>query len=540
VSTQERSLKELFKCPICVMVMIFTLTFLFSTKMICKAHAQPKGTIKIGLVGEIDPLIPNDTVNRATNRVVQQIFETLIDMDYSNNFQPSLATSWEITSGGKAIILNLRKGVKFHDGSLFDARAVKVSFDRMEKDKLKRWTLFDPILRSVEVVNDYTVKLNLKCSPSTAFTILSIWGFIESPVAVERYGKDIGLHPTGTGPFKFVEWVPDQRIVLEANRDYWGGEPKISQVIYKPVPDTQTRLAMVEAKDLDVAEDPPFTEIKRLKSEAELKVIQRQSATMLFLVFNAVRSPFDDKRIRQAVSYGIDRKNIVDKLLFGLIPMAETYAGPNVKHVFKYNIYPYAPNKAKNILANLGWKLGKSGFLEKDGEVFKTAIVTPSGRYPADRQIAEAIQAQLKKLGIDAKITVLESAAFIKAMTSGRQAKQNAEYGMLILTRPMWPDPDSAFTQHFHSRSIPPDGPNASIFMNSELDLLLEEGAKEVDESKRSAIYKKAQDILNDQVPWLPIYSLMDFAVMRKGVQGVGYINPFSFMVVSKDTQVEW
>jgi ABC-type transport system substrate-binding protein len=219
--------------------------------------------------------------------------------------------------------------------------------------------------------------------------------------------------------------------------------------------------------------------------------------------------------------------------------VVETFAAPNVKHVFKYDIYPYNVEKAKSILASLGWKLGKSGFLEKDGEVFKTAIVTPSGRYPGDRQIAEAIQAQIKKIGIDAKITVLEAAAFIKTVNSGREAKQNAEYGMIILIRPMGPDPDSAFTQHFHSKSIPPHGSNSSIFMNSELDSLLEEGAKMVDEAKRSAIYKKAQDIMNDQVPWLPIYNLVDFALMRKGVQGVGYINPFSPLLVSKDAQME-
>jgi len=536
MSNQRRNLKPILHFFICLMVMTLTATPIFLTG---KAGAEPKGTIRIGLVGEIDPLNPNDSVNRATNRVVQQIFETLINMDYSNNFQPSLATSWEITPDGKAIIFNLRKGVKFHDGSLFDARAVKMSFDRMERDKLKRWTLFDPILKSAEVINDYTVKLNLKGSPATTLTVLSIWGFIESPAALEKHGKSIGLHPSGTGPFKFVEWVPDQRIVLEANRDYWGGEPKISQVIYKPVPDTQTRLAMIEAKDIDVAEDPPFTEVKRLKSNPELKVVERQSATMLFLIFNAVKPPFDDKRIRQAISYSIDRKNTIYKLLFGLVPVAETYAGPNVKHVFKYNIYPYDPEKAKSIFTSLGWKMGKSGFFEKDGEIFKTAIVTPSGRYPGDRQISEAFQAQLKKMGIDAKIIVLESAAFIKTVNSNRQAKQIAEYGMLILSRPMWPDPDSAFTQHFHSKSIPPDGPNASIFMNSELDSLLEQGATTVDETKRSPLYKKAQDILNDQVPWLPLYQFMDFAIMRKGVQGVGYINPFSFLVVSKDAQVE-
>jgi len=429
--------------------------------------------------------------------------------------------------------------VKFHDGSLFNARVVKVSIDRMEKDKLKRWPMFARILKSTEVINDYSVKLNLKGLPSTALTVLSIWGFVESPAALEKHGKNIGLHPSGTGPFKFVEWVPDQRVVLEANRDYWGGEPKISQVIYKPVPDTHTRLAMVEAKDLDVIEDPPFTEIKRLKSNPEVKFVERRGAVLFFLTFNTAKPPFDDKRVRQAISYSIDRKNIVNTLLFGLIPVAETFAAPNVKHVFKYDIYPYNLEKAKSILASLGWKLGKSGFLEKDGEVFKTAIVTPSGRYVGDRQIAEAIQAQIKKMGIDAKIIVLEAAAFIKTVNSGREAKQNAEFGMFILVRPMGPDPDSAFTQHFHSKSIPPNGQNSSIFMNSELDSLLEEGATVVDEAKRSAVYKKAQDIMNDQVPWLPIYQLVDFALMRKSVQGVEYINPFSPLLVSKDAQME-
>lgn len=536
---QQKNLKLLFRFFICVMLMTLAVTPLLLRMTTCGAGAEPKGTIRIGLLGEIDPLSPNDTINRATHRPVQQIFETLINMDYSNNFQPALATSWEITPDGKAIIFHLRKQVKFHDGSAFDARAVKATFDRMQKDNLKRWPLFSPILQSVEVMNDSTVKISVKGSPSTALTVLSISGFVECPAALERYGKEIGLHPIGTGPFKFVEWVPDQRVVLEANRDYWGGEPKLSQVIYRPIPDIQTRLAMLEAKDLDVVEDPPFPEIERLKSNPQFKVVERPSPTMFFLVFNVVKPPFDDKRIRQAISYGIDRKSIVNKLMFGLLPLAQTYAAPNVKHIFKYDIYPYDPEKAKSLLAASGWKPGKSGFLEKDGEVLRTAIITPSGRYPGDRQIAEAVQSQIKKLGIDAKIIVLEGTAFIKTITGTKEAKQNAEYGISVLSRPMGPDPDSAFMQHFHSTSLPPSKQNFAIFMNKELDSLLEEGANVADETKRSAVYKKAQDILNEELPWLPMYSFVDFAIFRKGIEGVGYINPFSYMVVGKDAQVK-
>jgi ABC-type transport system substrate-binding protein len=490
-------------------------------------------------MGEIEPLDPNNVMDRSAHRAVHQIFEPLITADYSMNYHPNLATSWEITPDGKAIIFNLRKGVKFHDETPFDSRAVKMTFDRIKNQKLMRWKLFSSFMESVEVIDKYTVRINLKGSPATALALLSIWGYIESPAAVEKYGKDFGLHPTGTSVFKFVEWVPDQRVVLEANKSYWGGEPKIARVIFKPVPDPHTRLAMVETGDLDVAEELPLTEINRLKTLPAIRVEEYPVGTMLFLVFNTAKYPFNDKRVRQAISYSIDRKGIIDKLLFGQVRLAETYAAPNVKHIIKYDIYPYNPEKPKSILANLGWKPGKSGFLEKDGEVFRTAIVTPSGRYPMDRQIAEVIQGQLKKIGVDSKVIVVEAAAFLKSIYLDPQAKKNAEFGMIILIRPMGPELDTALTQHFHSDSFTPKSSNYSIFANSELDRLLEEGGRTVDETKGAAIYKKAQDILNEEVPWLPLYTLVNFLTCRKGVRGIGYQNPFSFLHVSKDAQLE-
>ena len=133
-----------------------------------------------------------------------------------------------------------------------------------------------------------------------------------------------------------------------------------------------------------------------------------------------------------------------------------------------------------------------------------------------DRQIAEAIQAQLKKIGIDSKVMILESGAFVKAVMKNRQAKQDADFGMMIVSRPMGPDADSAFTRHFHSGAIPPRGVNASCFINSDLDRALEDGGKAMSEEERDACYKKAQDILNEEVPWLPIYAYVDFLIMRK------------------------
>jgi ABC-type transport system substrate-binding protein len=513
-------------------------TPIFLVERTDNAIAEPSSSIRIGLVGEIDPLNPNDSINQNTRTIIPHIFESLITMDESMTPRPLLANSWETTPDGKGLIFHLRKGVRFHDGTPFNARAVKITFDRMMNEKLKVYSMFASFLKSVEILDESTVKMNLNGGPGPALAVLPIRGQIESPAAIEKYGKDIGFHPIGTGPYKFVEWVPDQRVVLEANKDYWGGSPKISQVVFKPVSEEQTRLSMLEAEDLDVAMRPSYAEVKRLKSLPGIRIEDRISGELLFVVFNCVKEPFNDKRVRQAISYGIDRKGIVNTLLFGGVRLAETYAAPIVKHIVKYDIYPYNPEKAKTILAGSGWKLGKSGFLEKNEEIFKTAIVTPFGRYPMDRQIAEAIQAQLKKIGIDVKIIVVESGAFIKTINSGREVKQSAEYGMMIISRPMGPDPDTAFTQHFHSASIPPKAPNSSIFGNKELDSLLEEGANTADEIKRGVIYKKAQNILNEEIPWLPIYSYVDYLALRKGVRGVGYPSTFATLFVSKEAEL--
>ena len=204
-------------------------TIIFFAKVVPNVSAQPRGSsIRIGLMGDINPLNPNDVIDRNTLAVVPQIFETLITLDKSMNFKPHLATSWQTTSDGAAIIFSLRKGVRFHDGTPFNTIAVKRTFDRMMNEKLKRWTIFANFLKSVEIINENTVKFNLKGSPGAFLTMLPIAGYIESPAALEKHGKNIGLHPIGTGPFKFAEWVPDQRIVLEANKGYWGGEPNLA------------------------------------------------------------------------------------------------------------------------------------------------------------------------------------------------------------------------------------------------------------------------------------------------------------------------
>jgi ABC-type transport system substrate-binding protein len=409
-----------------------------------------------------------------------------------------------------------------------------MTFDRMKNGKLGMWRYFRSGMKSVEIIDEYKVKMYVNGSPHALLSVLSAYGWIESPTAIRKYSnKEFGLHPIGTGPFKYVEWVPHQRVVLEANKDYWGGEPKLSKIIFVPVPDPQTRLAMLEAGDLDVLNRAPVTEIERLKANPNIIVQSTASGSMVNFAFNCVKKPFDDKRVRQAIAYAMDLRSIVNVLLFGQVIFAETYAAPNVKYIRKYDIYPYNPEKAKSILAELGWKPGKSGYLEKDGKVFRTALLQPSGRYPMDRQIGEAVQAQLKKVGIDLKIMILESASFIKALYLKREEKMKAEYGIMMASRPMGPDADSAFNANFHSTSRR----NKALYVNKALDPLLEAGAKEIDDAKRAAIYKEVQDILHEDLPWIPIFTYVNNVVVRKGVKNVGSPSPFISFQIGVEAQ---
>lgn len=532
----EKDFKRLFKLLVRLLVIVLVITPIVLNTTILKGAAQPGSILRIGLMGATDPLNPNETTTGTTREITPQIFESLIDA----RSKPLLATSWKVTPDGMAIVFSLRKGVRFHDGTPFDARAVKVTFDRMKNEKLKRWAVFQDLLKSVEVIDENTVKMNLICAPAIMLNMLSVAPLIECPAAIEKYGKEVVRHPVGTGPFKFFEEVPDQRIVLHANKDYWGGEPKISQVIFKPVPDEATRTAMLEAGDLDIATGLPYAAVERLRSNPAIKLDTQEGRSVLFIMFNTPKKPFDDKRVRQAIAYSIDRKSIVKVLLFGYINASDTYAAPLVEQVIKYDIYPYNPDKGKKILTDLGWKLGKSGFLEKDGEVFRTSIVATSGRYPMDRQICEAMQAQLKRVGIDLRVTIVDLAALVKAGNLDRTGRQNAEFGMLMFLRPMGPNLHNAFITNIHSAAIPPRGTNISYFANSEVDRALEEAVKTTDEGKRGALYKKAQDILNEEIPMLPIYADKNFLGLRKGVKGVAYTaeNPWCYLYISPAAQV--
>ena len=529
-------MKKSLKLLILMTVLFLIPMFVFQS--VCEA-ARQGNIIRVGIEGEPENLAPSDNICLNASGVTRQIYERLLFADMSMAVHPGLATSWKITPDHN-IIFHLRKGVKFHDGNPFNAQAVKFSLERIVKEKLKHMKRI-PFFKSVEIIDDHTVKVYVKGSPYVALTGLSIYGYIESPAAVKKYNKrDLPLHPDGgTGPFKFVEWVPHQKIVLEANKDYWGGAPKLDGVVIKPVPESQTRMAMVEAGDLDIAVTPPITEIARLKAHPALQVRATKRGSILFFCFNTAKIPFNDYRVRQAFSYAIDRRGIVKTLVFGVFDVGSTYLTPGLLNVKTYDSYPYDPEKAKRMLAELGWKPGKSGFLEKNGKPFKVGLMTPSGRYPMDMQIAEAIQAQLRNIGIDVNVWTAEAAAFVQAALADFENKAKADHGFFLGYHSVGPEAGIALAANMHSGSMAPRGHNLVMFNSGEFDRLVNAAEKELDESKRIPLLKRAQDILNIEIPLLPIYVPKNMLALRKEVKGVQMPNPYNPFIISHEAYIE-
>ena len=496
------------------------------------ALAKADNVLRVGIPGDPNSLAPNDNVSLNAKAVVRQICETLLWLDENGKIKPRLASSWEFPDD-KSIMFHIRKGVKFHDGTVCDADAVKFSLERIKQEKLKASTMLT-YLEKVEVIDTYTVKVHVNTISSVAVYQFALSGWIESPSAIKKYGKEAGLHPVGTGPFKFVEWKAHEKISLAPFKEYWAGTPFLSKVELKPVPEAQTRIAMLEAGDLDVVMTPPLTSLQSLEGKPGIKVLSANGNLVTYICFNLVRSPMDNKKVRQAIAHAINREGIVKALLFGKARTADSFVSPDLEYSKKYDLYPYNPEKAMNLLTDLGWKKGKKGMLEKDGKPFEISLMTPVGRYPMDAQIAQAVQAQLKKIGIKVAVETLESGAFVKFALSKKEDKQASNTGLVVGAFGRYAEIGTALTNIWHSSSLIPNGYNMFFFENEKFDQAVNDAKNESDTAKRKVHLEKAQDILYDEIPMIPVYFWPNLLFIKNGVKGVGMPNS------SNEFQIFW
>ena len=357
------------------------------------APAFAGGVLVFGSSGDAVRLDPGDVTDGESIQRMDNIFEGLVEYKPgTTEVEPCLATSWEFSKDGKEITFHLRKGVKFHDGTDFNADAVVFSLARQYDTKnpfhqYGEWTYWGYMfsdIKEVQKIDDYTVKLVLKRKNASIMTSMAMFTVnIVSPTNAKKYKGDAFKHPVGTGPFKFVEWVKDDHITLEANKNYWRGRPKLDKLIFKVIPDPSARLMALETNQVQGIEYPNPADFDRIKKNTNLTLMTQPGMNIGYMAMNTgygyvdknqngrrdadepwvktpnYYEPLTKKKVRQAINYAIDKESIVKNLYMGTAVVAKNGMPPfMLGYNDKIEDYSYDPAKAKELLKEAGYPNG--------------------------------------------------------------------------------------------------------------------------------------------------------------------------------------
>src|SRR5262245_1127057 len=496
------------------------------------AQAQ---TFVFGAEGEpvsFDPAIITDGVSQ---RVTTQVYDNLVRYKgATTEVEPALAEKWDVSEDGKVWTLHLRKNVKFHDGEPFDAKAVVWNFERWWKEKhpqhenqLKAGQTFEywegqfdgfddkSIVSKVEAVDSQTVRVTLKQPQAPFLANLAIFSFgIASPKAVEKWGTEYGKHPVGTGAFKFVEWKPNQEVVLEANPDYWGSKAKVKRVVVRNIKDNSQRLAALKAGEIHAMFGLNPDDIKVVKADQNLMMLPRPANNTGFIVINHHVKEFADKRVRQAIAHAINKKAIIDGLYGGTGLVAKEFQPPAM---WGYNKdlkdFEYSPEKARDLLKQAGFPNGFSEITWQDGK--KEPLVfwyMPVSRpyYPVPKEIGEAIGADLAKVGIKAQLQTVEWAVYL-------DKRKNGQLPIYMIG---WTgdngDPDN-FICYFYRN---PGPAREGYYSNPPLSDVLKRAAVSTNKDERAKLYRQAEQMIHDDVARIFVANAEPQLAFSKKVKG--------------------
>src|SRR5690625_2403646 len=454
---------------------------------------QSGGDLVVAVASDVVALDPAGSNDIPSFDVQSNIFENLIRHDENMELQPALAESWEAIDE-TTWEFKLQQGVTFHDGSDFNAEVVKANIDRvLDPDVAALAGHLVAMIEEVEIVDDYTVhfiteypfgSLPSHLAHPTA-SMISLQQIEEDYAAMEE-GKEpgdvINENPIGTGYFQFDEWVPGQYVSLIKNDDYWDGEAKLDAVTFKVVSEDLTRIAELETGDSHVSNPLSPSDIERVEGVEGLYADRVDSVALGYLGMNMNKEPFDDVRVRQAISMAIDKEQIVDGIYNGAGLTANGPLPPTVfGHHEELEGLEYNVDKAKELLAEAGYEDG-----------FSTSVWTNDSREHTDT--ATNVQAQLAEIGIDVEIEVMELGAYLDEIGNG-----NHDMFILGWTN-VTADADNGLYPLFHSDNQGPSGNRTFIDM-PELDEIIESGRLEQDEEERMEIYQEAQEIILEEAP---------------------------------------
>lgn len=483
---------------------------------ILSAKLAESSTLVIGSIGEPKRLLPLLATDLPSAIISNMVFNGLLKYDGDLNIVGDLAESWEIKDGGKTIIFHLRKNVKWQDGQPFTSKDVIFTYQKVIDPKVATpYSGEYSLVKDVYAKDSYTVVVRYKKPYAFSLTSWMIGIIPYHLLKDENLNTTVyNRKPIGTGPYIVERWETGRFLVLRSNPNYFRGKPKVEKIIYRIIPDSSTMFMELMAGKVDLMNLSPF-QFKRLfeayKLHKNFTKYSYPSFSYTYLGFNLRLDIFKDKRVRQAIAYGIDREMIIDVVLMGLGEVSNGIFPPGcIMHDPKVTPFPYDPDKAIKLLKDAGWELDR-GVLKKNGKPFEFTILTNQGN---NQRIAtaEIIQYQLKKLGIKVNIRVLEWQALLKAID-----ERNFQAVLLGWSTGFDSDPYDIW----HSSKVNQGEFNFVGYNNPEVDRLLEVGRVTFDIKKRKEIYSKVQRLIYEDQPYVFLYVPKSLVAVNKKVKGV-------------------
>ncbi|HEY5094568.1 MAG TPA: ABC transporter substrate-binding protein [Candidatus Eremiobacteraceae bacterium] len=413
--------------------------------------------------------------------------------------EPQLATSWTSSADGRTYTFTLRRGVIFQDGTPFDAAAVKYNFDRWMKDDPhfsyfhSQFGSYPSVIKSVAVVSPYEIRVQLRSPVATFIADLAMPAFsISSPTALRTLGENYYTQPSGTGPYEVAEWVKDDHITLKSWSGYWGKRPKIGTVVVRDIPDPATAVLELEKGDIDGLEFPRPDDLPALQANAKFRVYRQPPNNIMYLSMNDQLKPLNDVLVRRAINEAIDTHAIVKNFYDSAAIVATEFVPPEVWPHGVNTAYPYDPAGARKLLAQAGYPHGFSMPL--------WYMTLPRPYVPEPQRVAEAIQSELRSVGITTTLTGMEWGMYLVKVGSG-------EHHLALMG---WTgddgDPDNFLYPLLDKDSaVAPDANNTAFWMDEPFHRLMLAGRSTLDRAAREKIYREALARIRDQAPVVAI-----------------------------------
>jgi peptide/nickel transport system substrate-binding protein len=466
----------------------------------------PQGTLTVAVSTFPNSLDLPIAAERQAQNVAWQLYNSLVWLDDEGKVVPALAESWEISDDGTEYTFKLREDVTFHNGEPFNADSVVFSWERGSQDTMQwsdRWTVAD----AVEKIDDFTVKVTTadgKPNPLLLRIMAGDWAMVP-PQYLEEVGEEgFAEHPIGTGPFRFVEWAKGDRIVFEANPDYWEeGLPKVQDLIFRPIPESSTRVAAIQTGEVDIVGRLSSEEAQSLLGVENVKVVRYPVDRVYYIAFNnlttGVGQPTEDPMVRQAMNYAVDVDAIIDALFDG-------YGQPSTGYVTSANwgydesIEPfgYDPDKARDLLTEAGYPDG-----------FEMDFACPAGAYTNFEQVCEAIQGYLGDVGIQTNLEIMES---------GKYWDLEANKELPPLFGDSWSERSGEALPRLQG-ALGGNDASFSAWSDPEIDRLMGEIGTTVDDNARADLYVELQRYMQENPPFIYLYEPVTFEAINPKVQ---------------------